>query len=94
MKYRLPDKGLNKKIICYLVVICFLTISINQNFADSKPPKYPSSLCYGFILPIVIFENKTFENQIFCRIQHLVNDLLREDVPVYWAASNIFSRYF
>lgn len=46
-------------------------------------------LCYGFIFPNVKYENKYFENQIYCKIRHMVNDLLREEIHVFWTSSNM-----
>jgi len=80
---------MNKKIISLVIVIVFLTIPLNQCFANQVALGDASSLCYGFILPNSRFDNKTIENQHFCRTRHLVNDLLREAVPVYWTTSNI-----
>jgi len=77
------------KIITSFIVICFLSVSFNQYAVKSNPMDDPTSLCYGFIIPNSIFENKTLENEIFCKTRHLVNDLLREDITVYWTALNI-----
>lgn len=88
MKNKFYDKGANKKTITLLTVICFLIISINQSIVIPKPLEEPTTLCYGFILPSVKYENRTIENQINCKIRHLVNDLLREQIPVYWASIN------
>ena len=79
----------NAKIIASLIVICFLTVSLNQYAASSEPLNDPIPLCYGFVLPNAILENKTLENEIFCKIRHLVNDLLREDISVYWTSTDI-----
>jgi len=80
---------MSKKIITLLIVFCFLTLSINQCIANSNTLEDPPSLCYGFILSNVKMDNKSFENQVFCKIRHIVNDLLREEIPVYWTTTNI-----
>lgn len=80
---------MHKKVIALIIVLCFLTISLNHCAANSEPLIDPSILCYGFILPNVHFDDKSIENQIFCRIRHLVNDLLREEILVFWTSNNI-----
>ena len=122
---------MNKKIICLLIVTCFIIVPVNQctynpdslnnspslvnepidhsvdntdsldgtpslvnepvNQSTDEPEPFQEKplLVYGFVLPNIRLENKTLENQIFCKIRHLVNDLLREDISVYWIASNI-----
>jgi len=80
-------KILNRKTMSSLIIICFLTISINQCTAHQEPPE-PSS-CYGFIVSSVTCENPSVENQINCKIKHMINDLLREHISVYWTSVNI-----
>jgi len=77
---------LSKKTVSILIVICFSIISINQCLADSG---YRSDTSvYGFIVSSVKLEDFSLENQINCKINHMINDLLREQLPVYWTATN------
>jgi len=87
MKYVLFKNSINKKILSLLIVICFLTTIANQCIADPDPVKDP--LCYGFIVSLVECENETLENQINCRMKHMINDLLREQISVYWMATDV-----
>jgi len=88
MKYRLYRKGMNKKTIAILTVICFITLSISQcNAGDPKLGE--DQLCYGFIVPLVRCENLSLGNQIYCKTMHMINDLLREQIPVYWMTTNM-----
>ena len=88
MKYSIFSKILNKKIISSLIIICFLTISTNQ--CDANYIKTEEDLMsYGFIVPSVEYENLSIENQVNCKIRHMVNDLLREKIPVYWMTINM-----
>lgn len=87
-KYRLYKKGGNKKTIAFLTVICFLTVSISQCIADPEPLEDPTPLCYGFIVPLARCDNWTIEDQINCKTRNMINDLLREQIPVYWTATN------
>jgi len=82
-------KRLNKKVMSFLIVICFLTISLNQCIAEPNILEDPTTLCYGFIVPSFRCENATIENQINCKIRHMINDLLREQIPVFWTTINL-----
>jgi hypothetical protein len=78
----------NKKITCSLVVICFLALSMSQCIAgDQKLGGDP--FCYGFIAPMVRYENASFGNQVYCKTRHMINDLLREQIPVFWTSANL-----
>jgi len=77
------------KIISLLIIILFIILSSQQCFAELKTNDISFSLCYGFIIPSDKYDNKTFENQIYCKVLHLINDLLREKITVYWTISNI-----
>jgi len=87
MKYGVFTKELSKKILSLLFIICFLILPISQISAASNPGK--DTLCYGFIAPMFSHEDEIIENQINNRIRHMVNDLLREQIPVYWTSTNI-----
>ncbi|MFX1305136.1 MAG: hypothetical protein ACFE9X_17405 [Promethearchaeota archaeon] len=67
-------------------------IPINQGFSKfvSNEEFDNETMCYGFIVPYVERENETFETFINNEIRHMVNDFLREKIPVYWA-NNDFS---
>lgn len=76
-----------KNIVSLLFAICFFTLSLNQCIVNSKDVEDP--LCHGFILSLVVCKNTTTENQINCKIKHIVNDLLREQIPVYWTTTSV-----
>ena len=85
---------MNKKTIALLIVTCFLTISINQVIAHPESiidiqRDLKDTLCYGFIVSPVKCDNVTIQDQINCKIRHLINDLLREQIPVYWTAEDV-----
>ena len=44
--------------------------------------------CYGFIIPLPAGTDTTEETFENSRVRQLVNDLLRENIPVFWAAEN------
>jgi len=76
-----------RQVISILVTICFLTVALSQGTAN--PTFTDEALCYGFIVSPIIHKNSTIENQINCKIKHMVNDLLREQIPVYWTTTNL-----
>ncbi|MCK4365405.1 MAG: hypothetical protein KAW45_05095 [Thermoplasmatales archaeon] len=85
---------MNKKTIALLIVTCFLTISINQCIAHPESSigsqeVGEDTLCYGLIASPVKCENATIQDQIGCKIRHMINDLLREQIPVYWTAEDV-----
>ncbi len=99
MKNLLIKNKFKKKVIFYFIFICFLLPPINQCIANQKPNTTEkgileeSTLVYfGFIIPMTGYENATIENQITCKNRHLANDLLREQIPVFWSSEN-FSAY-
>ena len=85
---------MNKKAISSLIVICFLTLSISHCIAHPESSVGSQevgddTLCYGFIVSPVKCENVTIQDQINCKIRHMINDLLREQIPVYWTAEDV-----
>jgi hypothetical protein len=82
-------KKLYKKMICAFIVTCFLTVLINQTTAYQQKLENTEQICYGFILSYLTFGNFTTIDQINCRIRHMINDILREKIQVYWTVENI-----
>ena len=80
------------KILCLIMIGLFLGSTILpaiSSISGNEVESLDESSCYGFIVPIVKLENKTLENDIDCRIHHMVNDFLREQITVYWTAENL-----
>jgi len=44
-----------------------------------------NSLCYGFVVPLPQGEDTTIETFEDSRIRNMINDLLRENISVYWS---------
>ena len=80
---------MKKIVISIIITICILAQSVSLKSAENE--KFDSNLLniYGFIIPNVNIENKTLENEIFCKSRHLINDLLRENISVYRSSQNI-----
>ena len=82
---------MKKKILAITIVTLFLGSAILPTITSISTNEIGSlddSSCYGFIVPIVKLDNETLANDINCRIHHMVNDFLREQIPVYWASTN------
>lgn len=79
------------KILTITIVTLFFGTIFLPNISSISIKELESNdntLCYGFIIPLVKIGNKTLENEIDCRINHMINDFLREEISVYWAAQN------
>ncbi|MCK4365468.1 MAG: hypothetical protein KAW45_05415 [Thermoplasmatales archaeon] len=87
MKRKNRIKILNKKATSLLSIICFFILSINQCIA--QPYIDDEIQCYGFIASPVKCENVTIQDQLNCKLRHMVNDFLREKIPVYWTTTDI-----
>jgi len=48
--------------------------------------------CYGFIIPLPAGNDSTSETFLNTKVRNLVNDLLREDIDIYWTSCD-FSVY-
>ena len=44
--------------------------------------------CYGFVVPLPSGEDSTYETFQNSKVRHLINDLLRENISVYWSSNN------
>ena len=81
-------KKLYRKMICSIIITSFLLLSINPTMAQVKKNENTESRCYGFIVTLETKENYTTMDQINCKIRHMINDLLRQEIPIYWTAEN------
>jgi len=75
-----------KTIILFLVVISSSTLSV-MNCVSSYNTK-DEAFFYGFVISYVKLDNLTIESQINEDISHMINDLLRENLSVYWTADD------
>ncbi len=78
---------MKKKLISIFCVLFFLTLSSYSSYG--KYITNEEAICYGFIVSYNTYENITLQNNVNCKMRHLVNDLLREKIPVYWTAENL-----
>ncbi len=51
--------------------------------------------CYGFVIPLPSGKYSTYETFKNSKVRHMINDLLREEITVYWSSHNFsaFSKY-
>ena len=82
----------SNKLLPLLVAIFILSINFNTVTFASENIGDGSSKCYGFIIKKEKYDNETVENQVFINSRNLVNDLLRENITVYWTSEN-FTEY-
>lgn len=75
----------NKWNFAILFSITILLSSINVYGFD----KTKNSSCYGFIIPNYMSTNKTYENHIYCKTRNLINDLLDQNITVFWTAKRL-----
>jgi glutamine amidotransferase-like uncharacterized protein len=75
------------KFFTILITIIFFTTTIEHGFAINKSDN--ELLSNGIIVPLIKDENVSFQNQINSRIRHMINDILREKIPVYWTRNDI-----
>jgi len=82
-------KSVYRRFTSILIVILFFTGSIE--FYHTQNIKSNDDLCYGFIVPLVENEEDIIESQMNCIIKNMVNDLLREKIPVFWTSEEFNS---
>ena len=89
LKYDLMKNKDFYRFIVLLIVFCFFNLPLNQNISASFSQNYSDSDSYGFIVSLINHTNESYENRVNCKIRHMINDFLRDDIPVYWTAENI-----
>ena len=82
MKTKYPIKSLT-----IFLTILFFSSAIQYTCANEIMED--ELLSYGIIVPLMKIDNASIQNQINCRVRNMINDLLREQIPVYWTKINI-----
>ena len=67
-----------------MMIICSSTVSVTN--CTNSYDTYDETFFYGFVISYVKLDNLTIENQINEDISHMINDLLRENISVFWTA--------
>ena len=77
-------------LIVSILVLISVSFPVTQEFTQSKPlSEEDSNQIYGFIIPLPSGNDTPFETLQNSRSRVLVNDLLRENITVYWATEQV-----
>jgi hypothetical protein len=93
-KKKIVNRFFKNKAMSFLLTFCFFILSVNQCIAhpessiDNQRDMKDTS-CYGFMVSPVKHENVIIQDQINCKMRHMINDLLREQISVYWTAEDV-----
>lgn len=79
-------------ILIFLLVFSPFTSSFNGKIKAHQINNFSENTCFGFIIPLPSGNDTTYETFLNSRVRNLVNDLLRENVSVYWSSEN-FTAY-
>ena len=71
----------------------FISTSMLNYYTSFLSKKVPSietidNDCYGFVIPLPSGIDSTYETFKNSKVRHLINDLLREEITVYWSSGN------
>ena len=77
-------KRLSFKIIIIIFLIIISNLSTISLVKTSKINNLDNDECYGFIIPLPSGEDTTYETFKNSKVRFLINDLLRENVEVFW----------
>ena len=75
--------NIDKKLTILIVIMLVLVIAPSSSSIISASDS--DTECYGFIIKVTDEDSRDLQNYI----SNLVNDLLRNDVAVYWTAQNL-----
>jgi len=86
---------MNKNICCRgVAIILFFSITICNFNVNAFSENGDSDEFFGFLIPDLDYEDDEFENLVYRNMMNLINDLLRENITVYWVTSNISMNVF
>lgn len=86
--YPVGDPLKKNQIISVILIIFLTTLLFSTTIVVSyKKPVTSSTSCYGFIIPIHAESFSSKETVQNDHIKHLINDLLRENITIYWSSS-------
>ncbi|MCJ7570505.1 MAG: hypothetical protein MUO82_01300 [Candidatus Thermoplasmatota archaeon] len=71
------------RILTFNICLILLISSFGNFFA--KPDSINNSMCYGFVVPLPQGEDTTLETFTDSKVRHMINDLLREKITIYWS---------
>lgn len=85
-----------RKVLVVVLVVLFASTNIIEKSVSTKDANKNDCItnskydvgCYGFVVSPIKCENLTFEDQINCKIRQMINDLLREQISVFWTTTS------
>ena len=80
-----------KEFIALTVIILLILpiFSISGYVEKNDLPIYDT--CYGFIVPLPSGNDSTCETFLNTKVRNLINDLLRENITVYWSSNEFLA---
>lgn len=91
MNYKKISFYLTVAFLIFLLTNTFTITSIQNSieFVNGKNTKLDFNneqyICFGFIIPLPSGNDSTYETFLTTKTMNLINDLLREDIYVYWS---------
>lgn len=80
---------ISKKSLKIIAIFsCFLVLILSVDVSQAENSVIKESECYGFVIPLPQGEDTTIETFENSRVRHMINDLLREDISVFWLKEN------
>jgi hypothetical protein len=79
------------KIIIVIFLLFFNNLSTISLVKTSKINSIDNGECYGFIIPLPSGEDTTYETFKNSKVRFLINDLLRENVEVFWTLDSFIA---
>ncbi|MFH1100561.1 MAG: hypothetical protein V1726_00795 [Methanobacteriota archaeon] len=73
----------------YLItLLCFFILVVPSISLPARQEKLTEESCYGFLVPLPSGTDSTAETFLNSRVRQMINDLLRENVSVFWSSSD------
>ena len=84
----------NKYLVKNIFILCMfissnlfvVSIAENNDINNSK-----NELCFGYIIPLPSGKDNTYETLQNSKVRFLVNDLLRENIEVFWTIDSLIT---
>ncbi len=84
----------NKVYYRGIAVLLVFSLTICNFNVNASIENEDSDQFFGFLIPDFDYEDDEYENLVYRNIMNLINDLLRENISVYWITNNISMNVF
>jgi hypothetical protein len=82
----------SRQILVLILSFICIVVTIQLPIGNAKKTMGPSSdLCYGYIVPLPATTFTTNETLNNTQVRHLINDLLRLHLSVYWSSTSFLA---